>query len=188
MHSEPIRHSLHRDPGPGRRIHDQAQRGAALVVSLVLLVIMTMLAISTMRTATLELVMAGNARERARALELSQTGITVAIALINENKLPLVAAEGWTKRGAVTGSDGQTGGNYRVDLRYLYRGKPPAPTEPEAAGAVEAAEAFYFEVESTGESGARKARSIQTQGLWAAAPGTRPVNLSYWFPRQSPGH
>jgi hypothetical protein len=182
MHSEPIRHSLHRDPGPGRRIHDQAQRGAALVVSLVLLVIMTMLAISTMRTATLELVMAGNARERARALELSQTGITVAIALINENKLPLVAAEGWTKRGAVTGSDGQTGGNYRVDLRYLYRGKPPAPTEPEVA------EAVYFEVESTGESGARKARSIQTQGLWAAAPGTRPVNLSYWFPRQSPGH
>ncbi|HEY4644766.1 MAG TPA: PilX N-terminal domain-containing pilus assembly protein [Steroidobacteraceae bacterium] len=37
-----------------------AERGAALVVGLVLLVILTLLAISGMNTATTELVMAGN--------------------------------------------------------------------------------------------------------------------------------
>ena len=51
------------------------QRGAALIVSLILLMVLTVLAISTMRTASLELLMAGNAQYRERAYQLAQTGI-----------------------------------------------------------------------------------------------------------------
>lgn len=51
------------------------QSGAALVISLILLMVLTMLAISTMRTASLELLMAGNAQYRESAFRLAQSGI-----------------------------------------------------------------------------------------------------------------
>jgi type IV pilus assembly protein PilX len=51
------------------------QRGAALVVGLVLLMVLTVLAISVMRTATLELTMAGNAQFRENAFQLAESGV-----------------------------------------------------------------------------------------------------------------
>lgn len=52
-----------------------AQRGAVLIISLVLLMVLTILAISTMRTASLGLLMAGNTQYRQNAWQLAQTGI-----------------------------------------------------------------------------------------------------------------
>ncbi|MDH4021707.1 MAG: pilus assembly PilX N-terminal domain-containing protein [Gammaproteobacteria bacterium] len=51
------------------------QSGAALIVSLILLMVLTVLAISTMRTASLGLLMAGNAQVRQNAFQLAQAGI-----------------------------------------------------------------------------------------------------------------
>ena len=53
----------------------KAQSGAALIISLILLMVLTVLAISTMRTASLELLMAGNAQYRENAFRLAQSGI-----------------------------------------------------------------------------------------------------------------
>jgi type IV pilus assembly protein PilX len=53
---------------------DSGQRGAALVVGLVLLMILTVLAISVMRTATLDLSMTGNAQFRENAFQLAESG------------------------------------------------------------------------------------------------------------------
>lgn len=50
------------------------QRGAALVVGLVLLMVLTVLAISVMRTATLDLTMTGNAQFRENAFQLAESG------------------------------------------------------------------------------------------------------------------
>jgi Tfp pilus assembly protein PilX len=56
-----------------------AQRGAALVVALILLVILTLLAVSGMSLATAELVMAGNEQLRRRAADAASAGIERAI-------------------------------------------------------------------------------------------------------------
>lgn len=58
------------------------QRGAALVVGLILLVILTLLAVSGMNTASVELVMAGNEQYRQRAFQASGTGIEEALTVL----------------------------------------------------------------------------------------------------------
>ena len=55
------------------------QHGAALIVGLVLLMVLTVLAISAMRTATLDLAMAGNAQFRENAFQLAESGIQATI-------------------------------------------------------------------------------------------------------------
>jgi type IV pilus assembly protein PilX len=59
----------------------QARResGAALVVGLILLLVLTLLAISGMTTASLELQMAGNEQYQKRAFEASDAGIEQAM-------------------------------------------------------------------------------------------------------------
>ena len=51
------------------------QSGAALIVGLVLLLVLTLLAVSTMRSAALELIIAGNTQSRETAFRLAEAGI-----------------------------------------------------------------------------------------------------------------
>src|SRR5690606_19538894 len=70
------------------------QQGAALVVGLVLLLVMTVLGVSGMNTATLELVMAGNAEAQQDAFQAAETGIDVAISRRNwTTAAPVTVAE-----------------------------------------------------------------------------------------------
>jgi hypothetical protein len=163
-----------------RRTTRRSDHGTVLAISLILLMIMTLLAISTVRTATLELMMAGNAQHREKAFQLSQTGIAVAIGRLNQNKLSLDAADGWAHPGAVTGSSDQPGDEFRVDIHYLYRGAAPNHEQADPP------EPLYFELESTGRTGGRNARSVQTRGFWVAGVDDRPINLTYWFAHDSP--
>ncbi|MFQ5635592.1 MAG: PilX N-terminal domain-containing pilus assembly protein, partial [Gammaproteobacteria bacterium] len=55
------------------------QSGAALIVGLVLMMVLTILAISTMRTSTLELAMAGNTQYREKARQLAEAGLADAL-------------------------------------------------------------------------------------------------------------
>lgn len=137
------------------------QTGAALVVGLVLLMVLTILAISTMRTATLQLLMAGNAQYKERAFQLAETGLRDAINQIDNNVLDLVAIEGWQKLGAITGSVDDSGDEYVVNLRYVRNGQPP----PGAGYSVDTP-ALYWEMTSTGRTVARNAKSVQSQGFW----------------------
>lgn len=59
------------------------EQGAILVVALVLLLVMTVLGISTMNTASLELNMAGNEQFYENAFQLAETGIDVLIQQLN---------------------------------------------------------------------------------------------------------
>jgi hypothetical protein len=56
-----------------------AQRGAALIIGLVLMLVLTVLGISGMNTATLELVMASNSQSQEAAFQAAETGIDLAI-------------------------------------------------------------------------------------------------------------
>lgn len=55
------------------------QSGAALIMSLVILLIMTILGISAMGTSTLEQKMAGNTQEATRAFEAAESGLSKAL-------------------------------------------------------------------------------------------------------------
>jgi hypothetical protein len=57
------------------------ESGAALVVGLILLLVLTLLAISGMTTASLELLMAGNLQYQKRAFEAADSGIEQALAI-----------------------------------------------------------------------------------------------------------
>jgi type IV pilus assembly protein PilX len=63
----------------GQRTTARRQSGAALVVGLLLLLVLTILAISGMTTATLELQMAGNEQYQERAFQFAESGIEQAI-------------------------------------------------------------------------------------------------------------
>src|SRR5258705_8739691 len=55
-----------------RRSHE---RGAALVIGLILLLLLTLLAVSGMNSASLEFIMAGNEQYRANAFQAAEAGI-----------------------------------------------------------------------------------------------------------------
>ena len=65
------------------RISRRRQTGAALVVSLLLLVIITVLAVSGMNTATTELALARNDQNYEYAFQAAETGLEIAIAKNN---------------------------------------------------------------------------------------------------------
>src|SRR6185369_13476903 len=58
------------------------QRGAALVIGLLLLAVITLLAIGGMNSASLELVLAGNTQRQARAFQASEVGIQRTVAYV----------------------------------------------------------------------------------------------------------
>lgn len=62
-----------------RRPTGSYQRGAALVFSLVILLILTILGISAMRTSSLEQIMTGNTQESTRALQAADSGAGIAL-------------------------------------------------------------------------------------------------------------
>ena len=53
--------------------------GAALIVALILLIALSLLAISSMNTATLDLIMAGNTQYKARAFTAAEAGLSEAL-------------------------------------------------------------------------------------------------------------
>src|SRR5512134_3219176 len=65
------------------------ENGAALIVGLVLLMVLTVLAISAMRTATLDLTMAGNSQFRENAFQLAESGLESTMRGIEADAIPL---------------------------------------------------------------------------------------------------
>lgn len=128
------------------------QKGAALVVGLLLLVILTLLAITGMNTTTTELVMAGNEQFRENAFNTSGAGLEEALsnlATVPQNGTP-VEATGKVPNSTDTYSTEST---YKGDDLNV-----PGYSSGKFVG-------FHYEVVSTGLS-ARKASSQQRQGAF----------------------
>ena len=64
------------------------QRGAALVVSLIILVAMTMLGITSMKSTSTELTMVGNLRESAITFQAAEAGLSAAEAIFLAGNTP----------------------------------------------------------------------------------------------------
>jgi type IV pilus assembly protein PilX len=77
---------------PSRAPRRQAQRGIALVVALILLVIMTLLGLGAMRSVTLEEKMSANTFDRSLSFQAAESTLREAEALLNVATPPTPAA------------------------------------------------------------------------------------------------
>lgn len=131
------------------------QRGAALVVGLLLLVVLTLLAISGMNTASTELVMAGNEQYRQKAFQAASTGIEEAITVLAN--VPQTTTPTVVPVTAVPSAD--AGDQYTTSSRYLGDDlNLPGFSSGKFVG-------FHYQITSTGTS-ARNANSQQIQGAF----------------------
>jgi len=138
--------AMHRAPPSFRK-----QRGAALVVGLLLLVILTLLAISGMNTASTELVMAGNEAFRQNAFQAASSGMEdrlETLADVPQLSTPTVVEK------TLSGKDA-----YKTST--LYQGDDmniPGFSVGRFAG-------IHYQIVSTGRS-ARDATTQHTQGAY----------------------
>jgi type IV pilus assembly protein PilX len=140
------------------------QRGAALVVGLILLMVITLLAISGMNTATVELQMAGNMQFAQNAFQAAETGIERIASLIMtkpDNPMPTLANQGLAGAPEDDKFTAQTGPGKVSSVTSI-------PGEGFSMGEGSGYKAYHYDIVSTGTS-ARNARSVNTQSLYIPA-------------------
>lgn len=144
-----------------RTMLPHAQRGAALVVGLVLMLVLTVLGISGMNTATLELTMANNAESHQDAFQAAETGIDIPIAQRNFTTLaPTVLPV--TPLGD---------GSYNTRSTTSCVTTTPVPDLAFSMGtSTGTVQAFHFDVLAVGR-GPRGAVSTHNQSFYVVGPG-----------------
>jgi len=135
------------------------QRGAALIVGLIMLLVLTVLGVSTMRAASLELVMAGNVQYRENAFQLASSGLDTVLQQTRNNAVPLNAAVGWQQDLGTTRVEALSG-EFDTSISYLGESSP-------YSGYSTSQFLFqHFQVDAEGRTDQRGARSLQSQGIY----------------------
>ena len=173
---------------PRRRMPSR-QRGAALVVGLLLLLVLTLLAISGMTTASNELQMAGNEQYQERAFQAADAGVERAIQAgvydttatigtyipsADPNLLPTPqrgsGVAGCMQTIASDGSVSDTEDCYEYFMRFDEQtGTPPVP----GGAANPDLQAYHFVVDAYGTS-SRGAEAHHTQSFYIVGPAADP--------------
>ncbi len=140
------------------------QRGAVLVVALILLLTLTVLGISGMTTATLELTMASNAQFYQQAFQAAETGLAIAMAGGEFG----AAIDG---AGLVLSPTTLGDGSSSVQAVTKFQIATPIPDRAFSLGVGSAgtARAYHFDVVAQG-TGPRNARSTHTQSFYVIGP------------------
>lgn len=138
---------------PGAR-----QRGAALAIALILLVVITVLAVAGMRSSSMGFVMASNEQLRQRAFAASETGIEQSLALGTFN--PATVAQPFN--GAVPGSPD----TYATAINRQLNGAPQGAIWGNSWNSFSS---FHFEIQSTGTT-TRSTNAVHVQGVAVIAP------------------
>ncbi len=139
-----------------------SQRGAALVIGLVLMMVLTLLAVSGMNTATLEVTMAGNTQYAESAFQAAETGINrrLAIGLFD------AANAQWEPTYNLP--DGSA-----VDAYTEFQIQTEPPLEPGFENSIGGEfGAFHFDVTATGTA-PRGATATNTQSIYVLGPSGR---------------
>lgn len=148
------------------------ERGAALIVGLILLLVLTILAISGMVMATSELRMSGNQQQQELAFQAAETGLEQAYVSADFNASLVQNPCGLA-------ADGQPCAPTDVDPlnpsmgRYSWEIRPDGDEEVSGTAvgmSIGTFQAFYFVAESDGE-GPGNARSVHNQGFYIVGPG-----------------
>jgi Tfp pilus assembly protein PilX len=139
-----------------------SQRGATLIVGLVLLLVLTVLAVSTMSGATFGLTMVSNTQYSENAFQMADTGIDVSLAGGAWRNNPVTAIPAT----AVDDADGDQIGTYQANTAYQQN--TPVPGGGNTEGLFEAC---HFQTVAIGTS-ARNASSQHTQEFYVICPGS----------------
>jgi type IV pilus assembly protein PilX len=142
--------------GPGR------QRGAALVVGLILLVVLTILAVSGVFTSTMELRMVRNAQSQERAFQAAEVAIEDALA----NPVLSTSVDFNQDEIAVPNSPGD---QYSYGLQFV--GQSPLGTGMTGYSIGSAFSSYHFQVDATG-TGPDNALAEHTQSFYVIGPGS----------------
>lgn len=139
----------------------QGQSGAALVVGLILLLVLTMLGISGMQTSTFELLQANNSQYAQNAFEAAETGIDRAMIPNGLNTaIPVVIGE--------TPTSDDASSTYESQTRFAAATNVPQGLFSLGSGG--GFQAYHFDIDSTGRS-ARSARADLRQSFYVVGPG-----------------
>lgn len=140
------------------------QRGAALVVGLMLLVVITLLAIGGMNSASVELVMAGNTQYQQRAFETAEMGIEQTLdtgAFVPGGK------DKDEKEDNQAVPDSRLNGD---KFSYVLSSDLCGAEQPAIWGnSIDTFSSYHFQIRSVGAS-ARNARTTHTQGVATISP------------------
>ena len=143
----------------------QKQDGAALVVGLILLVVITVLAISGMNTATTELAMARNDQNYENAFQAAETGLAVALGQGAFNTL-------------VGATITQTITTYEsVSVQITFEDSSPVPDRAYSLGAGSGVAAYHFiatsqasSMRDPGNPTDRDSTAVHTQAFYIVGP------------------
>ncbi|MEM9386121.1 MAG: PilX N-terminal domain-containing pilus assembly protein [Pseudomonadota bacterium] len=153
MHQRQL--AIHRRPSARPARLAAPQRGAALVVGLVLLLVMTLLGVTGISSNTLDLVMAGNTQHSQDAFEAAESAIQ---AEVLRGPLEDIAVPRTTE-------DYQFAAGVTADTTTTYNSTqlpPPGYSLTEYRS-------DHYQIDSLGES-ARGARSNHLQGFYVVVP------------------
>ena len=147
------------------RISPQKQTGAALVVGLILLVVITVLAISGMNTATTELAMARNDQNYENAFQAAETGLAAALGL-----------GAWDTLANATVTPPITA-NETVTAQIQFEGSTPVPDKAYSLGVGSGISAYHFVATSQalsmrdpGNPTDRDSTAVHTQAFYVVGP------------------
>lgn len=131
------------------------QRGVALVIALIMLVVLTLLAMTGMNTATTELIMSGNEQYRRNAAQAATAGIEQAIARLADASTVSSAVPATIPPTAIPGAPDD---RYTTVTRFTgdETGLPQSSADKFVG--------LHYTIESTGSS-ARSASDTQLQGV-----------------------
>jgi len=146
-------------------INSQRQDGAALVVGLVLLVVITVLAISGMNTATTELAMARNDQNYENAFQAAETGL--------ENSLSQGAFNTLANANVVVNINAHD----TVTAQIVFEDSTLVPDRAFSLGVGSGIAAYHFNAIATAESKRdaggttdRDASAVHTQSFYVVGP------------------
>lgn len=147
------------------------QTGAALIVGLLLLMVLTILGVSGIGTATFELQMTGNEQSQQLAFQAAETGIDVALSGPIDMSAPVTYEN-------IQVGDGSISFDAEIACTATTRVPDGAYSEDLSARAI------HFDVTSTGRHAPRDARSRHIQSVYIVGPAPGNPNFN---PAASPG-
>ena len=147
----------------GNSIGPRNQQGAALVIGLILLVVLTILAVSGVFTSTMELRMVGNMQNQERAFQAAEVAVEDALA----NPVLSTSAVFNQALVAVPNSPGD-----RYSYRLSFVGQAPLGTGMTGYSIGTTFQTYHFQVDATGQNDASSAVSNHTQSFYVVGPGT----------------
>jgi type IV pilus assembly protein PilX len=149
------------------------QGGAALVVGMILLMVLTLLAISGMNSATLELQMAGNAQYTENAFQASETGIESAMRDARVTGVSTADVNPATVPSKTLSVGSSTTDKFKIQtLHNPDNGITNVPSGGFSMGVGKGFSAYHFDVTSTGTS-SRSSTQTHVQGFYVVAQAAK---------------